>query len=167
MPIRSFFTGARLEIVREAVSIAGMFCVSPGFDLWKGLCSLRLVDLISQYWSLYCKCLLERRNTCESYYVELKRANHESRSRQSSGSVETGSAPGSVVRMKKTEPRKSRLASKESVDRDVPNTKVSTKVKSRKNAGKAGAAVDTEVGVASTSKKSEKKIAGVDISSLA
>ena len=71
----SFFVDSTLDAVREAVDTAGVFYVSPDFDLWSGLSGEGLEEFLTQYRPYYREFLLEHRNSFECRYVSLNKMN--------------------------------------------------------------------------------------------
>ena len=100
---KSFFVDSTLDAVREAVDSAGLFYVSPGFNLWNGLSDVGLDDLLDVYRSRYREFLLERRKSFESHYIGLNKVNRESRSRQGSVVSESSCVLSSATKSKKAD----------------------------------------------------------------
>ena len=98
---KTFFVDRTLDVVREAIANAGAFYVAADFDLWRDICGEDLDAFITPYRSLYRDFILERRKSCESYYIGLNKANLEARSRQGSVVSDTGSTSSSTVKSKK------------------------------------------------------------------
>ena len=105
---KAFFVDSTLDAVRGAVDTAGVFYVSPDFDLWSGLSSEGLEEFLTQYRSYYREFLLEQQKSFECRYIGLNKMNRESRSRQGSVVSESSGSSCSGSRSKKSEkPKKS------------------------------------------------------------
>ena len=70
-----FLTESTLGAVREAIASAGMFFVTPGYDVWEGVCDPRVASFVSRSRKAYDIYLLERRKSYEFFYVECNKAN--------------------------------------------------------------------------------------------
>ena len=95
-----FFTDVTLDAVRCAIADAGVFYVTPGFDIWKNFCDHVVDSFIADYRKLNCSYLLGRRKSSEKYYVEINKANRLAREyvgdsgSETSSSVSTASKKG-------------------------------------------------------------------------
>ena len=88
---QSFFTDSTLDAVRSAIADAGVFQVTPGYDIWKIYGDPVVESFIADYQKLYCSFLLERRESSERYYVECSKANRLARVNVGAFGSETGS----------------------------------------------------------------------------
>ena len=86
-----FFTDVTLDAVRDAIVTAGIFYITPGYDLWKNYCDPGVDSFIANYRKLYSTFLLERRKSSKRYYVECNRANRRARGSVGASGSETGS----------------------------------------------------------------------------
>ena len=71
-----FFTESTLAAVRDAIASAGIFFVTPGYDVWKDVCDPGVASFVSLSRKAYDTNLLERRKSYEHHYVECNKANH-------------------------------------------------------------------------------------------
>ena len=58
-----FFTDLTPDAVRNAIADAGVFYVTPGFDIWKNYCDPVVESFVADYQKLYCSFVLERRKS--------------------------------------------------------------------------------------------------------
>ena len=72
---RLFFTESTLGAVRDAIASAGIFLVTPGYDVWKDVCDPGVASFVSLSRKAYATFLLERRKSHEHHYVECNKAN--------------------------------------------------------------------------------------------
>ena len=70
-----FFTEFTLDAVRDAIASAGVFFVTPGYDVWKDVCDPGVASFVSLSRKAYSTYLLERRKSYEHHYVECNKAN--------------------------------------------------------------------------------------------
>ena len=72
---RLFLTESTLGTVRDAIASAGISFVTPGYDVWKGVCDPEVASFVSRSRKAYGTYLLERRKSYEHHYVECNKAN--------------------------------------------------------------------------------------------
>ena len=72
---RLFFTESTLGAVRDAIASAGVFFVTPGYDVWKDVCDPGVASFVSLGRKAYGTFLLERRKSYEHHFVECNKAN--------------------------------------------------------------------------------------------
>ena len=90
-PHQSHFTEYASELVRAAISNAGVFFVVSDFDVWKDVCDPGVDSCIEGFCRLYGDFVGKRRRLSYEHYSECYRANRLSRAEQ-------GSRTSSVVR---------------------------------------------------------------------
>ena len=89
---RLFFTESTLVAVRDAIASAGIFFVTPGFDVWKDVCDPGVASFVSLSRKTYDTFLLERRKSYEHHYVECNKANRLARVNTATPTSDAGSS---------------------------------------------------------------------------
>ena len=126
-----FFTDVTLDAVRCAIADAGVFYVTPGYDVWKNYCDLAVDSFIAGYQKLYCSFLLGRRKASEKYYVDSNKANRLARVNAGASVSETSSNVSAVSKKVKGVASTSKSADK-SAGQSVSSKKLKGNKKNRK-----------------------------------
>ena len=121
-----FFTGSLLNAIQVAIANAGVFFVSGNVDRWKNFRLSDVAVFVDRYKSLFRSYLLDRRQSCEAYYLECNKANRSSRDSQVGSSTDTASSTSSVVSSKMV-----KRVSPKSVAKNVPASVSSSKSASK------------------------------------
>ena len=76
---QSFFTESTLGAVRSTIDSAGIFVVTPAYDVWKDDCDSGVDSFVVQCRTSYDEYLSKRRKSYEQHYVDYNRMNRLSR----------------------------------------------------------------------------------------
>ena len=143
-----FFTDLTLDAVRDAIVDAGLFYVTPGFDVWRNYCDPAVDAFVASYQKLYCAFLLGRRKSSETYYVECSKTRKPVGANVEASGSEAGSNVSGASKKSKGENSSSRVVASfsKTVSGNVGQSSVSKKSKgSKKNRPKCSSEEDPDV----------------------
>ena len=144
---QAFFSKQTLDTVRIAVADAGVFFVTPSFDVWKDFGGPRHNEFLTRICSSYHKLLVERRKACESYYVKCNKTNRQSQIERGRGDAAAGIFASATLGSKEGETEAAKKSIKKSSVKRGSSSKSSTTNKPSSSMKKQKSDTDDDLGL--------------------